>query len=65
MENDFRRIDQQGIEVHGTSFLSQDDGVLVPDTPPPIPQDEKTWVVFCGRLPGVYDNWYVFPSGAE
>lgn len=33
------------------------------DSPPLSPRrDEKTWVVFWGKAPGIYDNLYVLPS---
>ena len=62
MDDDLHRIDQQAAMIHDTrsSPLSSRNEVLVPSTPPP--REDKTWVVFCGRLPGVYDNAYVHPS---
>ena len=62
MDDDFLRIDQQAAMAHDThsSPFSSRNEVLVPSTPPPM--EDKTWVVFCGRLPGVYDTAYVYPS---
>ena len=51
MEEDFRRIDDHAARVLGTQ-ASADNGV-VPS--PTLPHDRKTWVVFNGRTPGIYD----------
>ena len=51
MEEDFRRIDTDVAAILATQ-TSTDDGV-VPSTT--LPRDKKTWVVFHGRTPGLYN----------
>ena len=47
MAPDFQRIDMESLR------LSND-----PSSPPPtLPQDQKTWVVFRGKTPGLYNYW--------
>ena len=57
MEVDFRRIDMQAAEyesIHASSSMRK-----TPNTPSPPPtpvRDRKTWVVFRGKTPGIYDD---------
>jgi hypothetical protein len=63
MDPDLHRIDLVETEYNESNRTQTSTS---PDSPPPTPtQDEKTWVVFNGRIPGVYDNGYVSPPGTE
>lgn len=57
---DFQRMDREAAAItdeHMGTPPSSATQVLVPDTPPPtLLQDQKTWVVFIGKVPGVYDS---------
>ena len=58
MEDDFRRIDVETASIAETEQLSyraspQHDG----DPPTTAHQEERTWVVFNGKIPGIYDCW--------
>jgi hypothetical protein len=48
MAPDFQRIDAEGLQLTDN-----------PSSPPPSnpPHDQKTWVVFRGKTPGLYDYW--------
>jgi hypothetical protein len=65
MADDFRRIDTAAAAIYGDESTQEDpaDGVLPDefDTPPPRNSTGAAWVVFHGRNPGIYDNWYDFP----
>ena len=66
MEPDFRRIDLAAAAALDDRQSVSSDDESIPDSPPPtFPRDTKTWVVFRGKLPGIYDNPYVPPSGTE
>jgi hypothetical protein len=66
MEPDFQRIDSEASDGMGgeeedipPSTLAR---VLVPESPPTtFSCNQETWVVFLGRVPGIYDSLY-FPS---
>ena len=58
MEDDFRRIDVETASIAETEQLSyraspQHDGDLLAAAY----QEERTWVVFNGKVPGIYDCW--------
>jgi hypothetical protein len=61
MAEDFRRIDTQAAAVIGseTNITGTPDNDETPQTPS---HGRKTWVVFNGRIPGIYDYMYVFRS---
>ena len=64
MEEDFHRIDSAAaaiIEVENAEMNVSPPWVLQPR----LPQNQKTWVVFCGKIPGVYDYRWAFPSTTE
>lgn len=60
MAPDFHRIDSEVGALQsedGNTQPSSSPQVLVPDTPPRTPpQDQDTWVVFLGKVPGVYNT---------
>ncbi|KAF9787403.1 hypothetical protein BJ322DRAFT_1107468 [Thelephora terrestris] len=49
MDDDFRRIDTTSAAILNTRIAKEDAQAF--------PEDRKTWVVFHGREPGVYDDW--------
>ena len=57
LDDDFRRIDRQAAEfeqIHTSPPMRR-----IPHTPTPPPtlvRDRKTWVVFRGKTPGIYDD---------
>ena len=59
MAKDFHRIDAEATAIIGSGV----NGIGTPDNSE-VPQthssDKKTWVVFNGRIPGIYDNMYFF-----
>jgi hypothetical protein len=58
MDDDFRRIDVEVASIAGTEQLSYH--VVFPqpnEGPLPAAQEERTWVVFNGKVPGIYDCW--------
>ena len=63
MEDDLRRIDMLGAKFYSSQAcplnVSQDSGLR--DFGPIPYLAEKTWVVFRGKTPGVYDYGYVSP----
>lgn len=60
MAEDFHRIDTQAAAIIGPGANT---GALDNDEAPRTPShDEKTWVVFNGRIPGIYDYMYSFRS---
>jgi hypothetical protein len=64
MDDDLRRIDLAAESEHYPCGrpLYPPNNRLPSDSPPLTPpQDEKTWVVFRGKIPGIYDNWCVPP----
>ena len=64
MAEDFRRIDTQAAAIIGSGVNdvgTPDDG----ETPQTPSRDEKTWVVFNGRAPGIYDYMYFFLFGTN
>jgi hypothetical protein len=68
MDDDLRRIDLAAEAEHYSCGhpLHPPNNRLPSDSPPPTPpQDEKTWVVFRGKIPGIYNNWCVPLPGAE
>ena len=62
MDEDFRRIDFEAEAVngqYGNSFPLLNGGLSVSDSPFQEPaRDQKSWVVFHGKIPGIYDNGY-------
>lgn len=60
MDADFRRIDLELAEAersrHNCSPPSLNDGISSSDSPPIFAGDEKTWVVFRGKIPGIYED---------
>ena len=54
MDEDFRRIDEEASQPGEYSGDDQDRASTEP--PPPLSRNSKTWVVFRGRIPGIYDN---------
>ena len=70
MDDDFRRIDSDAaaiIEAENSQMdhtnLSQSSGVHI--FLPTPPRNRRTWVVFHGRLPGIYDYGYASPFITE
>jgi len=61
MDDDLRRIDSdvaaiiaaEGFQMHHADS-SQGNGVH--GTPQTLPRNRATWVVFCGKVPGIYDQ---------
>ena len=63
MDSDFKRIDAETLEavtqLRNRSSQSNTE-VLVSNSPPPTPtRDQRFWVVFRGKTPGLYDESYV------
>ena len=66
MDADFCRIDldatsileSKNIQTNGTNPLQNR---VVHGLPSTLPWDQKTWVVFCGKVPGIYDHAYASP----
>ena len=57
MEPDFERIDAETLEA--VTQLSNRSSLPDPNPPPPTPRlEQKTWVVFRGKTPGIYDTLY-------
>ena len=70
MDDDFRRIDSDAaaiIEAENSQTdhtnLSQSSSVHI--FLPTPPRNRRTWVVFHGRLPGIYDYGYTSPFITE
>ena len=53
MDSDFQRIDVEG-EQHQMT-LSQSSSL----TPLQREREQRTWVVFCGKIPGIYESLYI------
>jgi len=60
MEDDFHRMDSAASAILGDGDAQADDlvppqnnGVHIPN--PTLSQDQKTWVVFHGKTPGIYE----------
>ena len=52
MDADFRRIDLQAADaIYGQTNQDREFQISVP----PLRRDRKTWVVFRGKAPGIYD----------
>ena len=72
MDEDFRRIDLVAKAVLSQSGR-QHPSQKPPDSPSPPSQSSlntppplrKIWVVFRGRIPGIYDDWYAPLSGTK
>ena len=58
MDDDLRRIDLEVAEIERSRDADQSDSEIhVPESPPPTPaRDQRTWVVFHGKVPGIYDE---------
>ena len=66
MDPDLSRIDSESsariAEDEGIPPLPPTARVLIPESPPrTLSRNQKTWVVFLGRKPGLYSDLYVFP----
>ena len=64
MDDDFRRIGDAAAAIYGDDNTQEDPADVLfdeIDTPPPRNSAGKAWVVFHGRNPGIYNNWYDFP----
>lgn len=57
MEDDLRRIDSEtaSVESYRASSPQYNEGRL-----PAFRGEERAWVVFNGKVPGIYDCWRVF-----
>ena len=66
MDEDFRRIDSASDAIIAAESSQvnasppQNSGVF-----PDLSRNRKTWVVFRGKTPGVYDYWWGFSSSAK
>ena len=59
MDDDFSRVDREfeAERLRDEFIFSQaHNRVLVSESPPPAPRDQKTWVVFHGKVPGIYED---------
>lgn len=64
MDDDLRRIDQEVAETYqqiNHPNRAQNSGVNLALA---LPRDRKTWVVFRGKVPGIYEYRYVSPLSA-
>lgn len=63
MDVDLRKIDKVGRQIHGSPEPIPANKEAIPDydpdsSPPTPSQDQRTWVVFRGRVPGLQDYRY-------
>jgi hypothetical protein len=61
MDGDFRRIDTNTTAILGAGSAQENDLAVVNNNradADPTPPPQKTWVVFHGKAPGVYDDWF-------
>ena len=67
MDSDFERIDAETLEAvtQLKNRSSQPNTeALISNSPPPIPsRDQRVWIVFRGKTPGLYDDSYVLSFG--
>ena len=59
MAEDFHRIDMQAAAI----IRSEGDDIGTPDGGEIPSRDKKTWVVFDGRVPGIYEHMYFSSFG--